>query len=127
MAKKEKKKKSLFRRIMKWTGIGFLVLLLILILIPVIFKDKIQKIAVEEVNKMLLADFNFEDFDLTFISTFPEMTVRFDGVTVTGRDKFKGVKLADIKRFDAHVTCELCPEFWEQVNRHVVGKLPFYA
>jgi hypothetical protein len=31
MAKKEKKKKSLFRRILKWTGITFLLLIIALI------------------------------------------------------------------------------------------------
>lgn len=110
MAKKEKKKKSLFRRIMKWTGITFLLLIIILILIPIFFKDQLKELALKEVNKMLLADVAIQDFDLTFISTFPRMTASFEGVSVTGRDQFKGVKLADIKRFDAHV------DFWSVVG-----------
>lgn len=110
MAKKEKKKKSLFRRIMKWTGISFLVLIVILILIPIFFKDQLKELALKEANKMLLADVALEDFDLTFISTFPAMTARFDGVSITGRDEFKGVKLADIKRLDVHV------DFWSVVG-----------
>lgn len=110
MAKKEKKKKSLFRRIMKWTGITFLLLIILLILIPIFFKDELKELALKEVNKMLVADVAIEDFDLTFISTFPKMTARFDGVSVTGRDEFKGVKLADIKRLDAHV------DFWSVIG-----------
>lgn len=110
MAKKEKKKKSLLRRILKWTGITFLVLLIALILIPIFFKDQIKELALKEANKTLLADVALEDFDLTFISTFPEMTARFDGVKITGRDQFKGVELANIKRLDAHV------DFWSVVG-----------
>ena len=110
MAKKEKKKKSLFRRIMKWTGITFLLLIIALILIPIFFKDQLKELALKEANKMLLADVALEDFDLTFISTFPAMTARFDGVSITGRDEFKGVKLAEIKRLDVHV------DFWSVVG-----------
>ena len=110
MAKKEKKKKSLFRRIMKWSGITLLLIIIALILIPIFFKDQLKELALKEVNKMLLAKVEIRDFDLTFISTFPHMTARFDGVSVTGTGKFKGVKLADIKRFDAHVN------FWSVVG-----------
>lgn len=110
MAQKEKKKKSIFRRILKWTGITFLLVIIALIIIPLFFKNELKEMALKEVNKMLLADVGIEDFDLTFISTFPQMTARFDGVTVSGKDKFKGVKLADIKRFDAHV------DFWSVVG-----------
>jgi hypothetical protein len=110
MAKKEKKKKSLFRRILKWTGITFLLLVIALILIPIFFKDELKEMALKEVNKMLLADVAIKDFDLTFISTFPHMTAQFEGVTVTGRNEFKGVKLVDIKQLDAHV------DFWSVVG-----------
>lgn len=110
MAKKEKKKKSLFRRILKWTGITFLLLIIALILIPIFFKDQLKELALREVNKMLLADVAIKDFDLTFISTFPRMTASFDEVSVTGRNEFKGVKLADIKQVNAHV------DFWSVVG-----------
>lgn len=110
MEKKEKKKKSILSKILKWSGISLIVIIIALILIPIFFKDKLKAMALKEVNKMLLADVDIKDFDLTFISTFPKMTARFDGVTITGRDQFKGVKLVDIKRFDAHV------DFWSVVG-----------
>lgn len=95
---------------MKWTGITFLLLIIALILIPIFFKDQLKELALKEVNKMLLADVAIKDFDLTFISTFPRMTASFDEVSVTGRKQFEGVKLADIKRVDAHV------DFWSVVG-----------
>lgn len=110
MAQKEKKKKSLIRRILKWSGITFLVLLIALILIPIIFKDKIKDFALAEANKMLLAEVELDDFDLTFISTFPKMTARFDGVRINGKKEFAGVTLANIKRLDAQLN------FWDVIG-----------
>lgn len=102
-AKRTKKKKSIFRRLLKWTGIFLVLLILALILIPILFKDQLKEMAVNEVNKMLEADVSLGDFDLTLISTFPNLTVTFNDVSVTGRNDFAGVKLADIKQFDATV------------------------
>jgi uncharacterized protein involved in outer membrane biogenesis len=71
MEKSQKKKKSLFKRILKWTGISFLLLLIALILIPIFFKDQLKQMVIDEVNKNLNAKLTIGDFDLTFISTFP--------------------------------------------------------
>lgn len=106
MAKKEKKikkKKSLFRRILKWTGITFLVLIILIILVPILFKDQIKQLVLDEVNTMLKADVAIGDFDLTFLSTFPNVTVQLYDTKVTGRTEFKGVELANIKTIEAHV------------------------
>ncbi len=106
MEKKEKtpkKKKSWFRRILKWTGITFLLLLLIVILIPVFFKDELKQMVLSEVNKTLKADVKIGDFDLTFLSTFPNLSIQLKDVTVTGRTEFKGVQLANIKKIEASV------------------------
>lgn len=110
MKETTKKKKSLLRRILKWTGIGFLLLLIALILIPIFFKDEIKELVLKEANKMLLADVELDDFDLTFVSTFPKMTVQLEGVRVKGREQFKGVSLADVKELNAHV------DFWSVIG-----------
>jgi hypothetical protein len=102
-ARKSKKKKSLFRRILKWTGITFLLLLVALIVLPILFKDQIKDYAIQEANKFLKADVALGDFDLTFISTFPDMTLRFDEVSITGRDEFEGVELINLKSLEAEL------------------------
>ena len=109
-ARKSKKKKSLFRRILKWTGITFVLLLIILISIPFLFKDELKEFALQEANKFLKADVALGDFDLTFISTFPDMTIRFDDVKITGRDEFKGVELINVKSLEAELG------FWSVVG-----------
>ena len=103
MSTKEKVKKSIIRRILKWTGITFLLLLIALIIIPIIFKDDIKKLVIKEANKSLLADLSLGEFDLTFISTFPNMTIKLVDMKLTGRNEFKGVDLVNIKEFTAHV------------------------
>lgn len=103
MSTKEKIKKSLIRRILKWTGITFLLLLIALIFIPIIFKNDIKDLVIKEANKTLLADLSLKEFDLTFISTFPNMTIKLVDMKLTGRKEFKGVDLVNIKEFTAHV------------------------
>lgn len=110
MTTKEKKKKSLLKRILKWTGISFVLLLIILISIPFLFKDEIKDLVIDEVNKSLNAKLEMGEFDLTFLSTFPNMTIELNDTKLTGTGKFNGVELANIKQFSAHVG------FWSVVS-----------
>lgn len=106
MSRKEKlpkKKKSFIRRLFKWTGLTLLFLLIAIILIPIIFKDEIKEMVLKEVSKSLKADVTIKDFDLTFLSTFPNVTIQLYDTKVTGRTEFKGVELASIKTIEAHV------------------------
>lgn len=106
MSRKEKlpkKKKSFIRRLFKWTGLTLLFLLIAIILIPIIFKDQIKEMVLKEVSKSLKADVTIKDFDLTFLSTFPNVTIQLYDTKVTGRTEFKGVELASVKTIEAHV------------------------
>lgn len=106
MARKEKlpkKKKSFIRRLFKWTGLTLLFLLITIILIPIIFKDEIKEMVLKEVSKSLKADVTIKDFDLTFLSTFPNVTIQLYDTKVTGRTEFKDVELASVKTIEAHV------------------------
>src|SRR5690554_3522590 len=109
-AKKEKKKKSVFRRILKYTGIAFLLVIITIILIPIFFKDELKELALNEANKMLKADVAVGDFGLTIFSSFPKMKLVFNDVSVTGRDEFEGVKLVDVKALEAKL------DFWSVIN-----------
>jgi hypothetical protein len=88
---------------LKWTGYTILFLIAAIIIIPIVFKDEIKELVLDEVNTMLKADVEIKDFDLTFLSTFPNVTIQLYDVSVTGRTEFKGVKLAEIKQIEAHV------------------------
>lgn len=107
---KDKKKKSIGKRILQITGITFLLLIIAIILIPIFFKDEIKELALKEANKMLKADVAVGDFDLTIFSSFPKMKLAFQDVSVTGRNEFEGVKLIDMKSFEAKL------DFWSVIN-----------
>ncbi len=91
-----KPKKSLIGRIFKWTGITLLVLIILIIAAPFIFKDKIVAIVKEEANANLNAKVDFGDFDLTLISSFPDFRFKIKNVSVVGVDDFKDDTLAYI-------------------------------
>ncbi|NRA13300.1 MAG: AsmA family protein, partial [Crocinitomicaceae bacterium] len=95
--------KKALKKTLKWTGISLLVIITLLILIPIIFKDQIKQMVIDEVNTNLNAKLSIDDFDLTFISTFPNMTVEIHDARLTGLKEFKGVELMKIKTLTAHV------------------------
>jgi len=90
MTKEPKKKKSLFRRILKWTGITFLVLIIIIIITPFLFKKQIVQFVKDEANKNLNAKVNFGQFDLTLFSSFPDFALSVDSVSVSNIGDFEG-------------------------------------
>lgn len=110
MSAKEKKKKSLLRRILKWTGISFAILLILAIITPFIFKNQIKDLLIDEVNKNLNAKLSMGEFDLTFLSTFPNMTIELHDTKLQGIKEFKDVDLVNIKKFKANVG------FWSVVS-----------
>ena len=91
-----KPKKSLFRRILKWSGISLLLIIVFLIAAPFIFKDKIIAIVKEQANNNLNAKVDFGEFDLTLISSFPDFRFKIKNVSVIGVNEFKDDTLAFI-------------------------------
>ena len=98
-----KPKKSLFRRILKWTGITFLVLILFLIAAPFLFKDKIVSLVKEETNKSLNAKVDFGEFDLSLFSSFPDFRFKINNVSVVGINEFKDDTLASIQELNLDI------------------------
>jgi AsmA protein len=65
-------KKSLISRILKWTGLTFLALLIFAIAAPVLFKGKIIAKVEDEMNQNMNAKVKLGDVDLSFLSSFPD-------------------------------------------------------
>ena len=99
----DKPKKSLIKRILKWTGITFLLLLILIIIAPFIFKDKIVALVKEEANKHLNAKVDFGEFDLTLISSFPDFKFVINKVSVVGINEFEGDTLAFINQLSTNI------------------------
>lgn len=102
--------KKIIKKTLKWTGISLLLIIILLIIIPIIYKEEIKEMVIKEVNKSLKAELSVGDFDLTFISTFPNMTFELTDTKLQGLDEFKDVTLANIKMVQAHVG------FWDVVT-----------
>lgn len=116
-----KKKKSLIRRIFKWTGITFLLLLILVILAPFLFKDKLIQLAKDEANKSLNAKVDFGEFDLTLFSSFPDFRFKIQNVSVINKEPFLGDTLAYIKElsFDLNLKSVISGDKY-QVNSIVL-------
>lgn len=93
-----KPKKSLIRRILKWTGITFLVLIIFIIAAPFLFKNQIVSLVKEETNKALNAKVDFGEFDLSLISSFPDFRFVINKVSVIGINEFNNDTLAYIEQ-----------------------------
>ena len=98
-----KKKKSIVRRILKWTGISFLLLLILIIIAPFIFKNKIVQFVKDEANRNLNAKIDFGDFDLTLFSSFPNFTLSVNNVSVANIAPFGGDTLFSAKNLTATI------------------------
>ncbi|MBA2613304.1 MAG: membrane assembly protein AsmA [Bacteroidetes bacterium] len=98
-----KPKKSLFRRILKWSGISLLLIIILLIAAPFIFKDKIVAIVKEQANNNLNAKVDFGDFDLSIFSSFPDFRFKINKVSVIGINEFKDDTLAYITELSADI------------------------
>src|ERR1019366_3344308 len=83
-------KKSLIGKILKWTGITFLLLLIVIIAAPFLFKKQIVQLVKDTANEQLNAKVNFGDFGLTLISSFPDFTLSVDDVSIANTGVFEG-------------------------------------
>lgn len=101
--KKKKKKKSLLRRIIKWTFITIFSLLFLIIAaaiaIPYFYKKEILAKVEELANEQLDATVKIGDVGMSLLWTFPDFSFEINNLTVTGKNEFDGIKLADIGRF----------------------------
>ncbi len=91
------------KRLFAAVGILFLLLIAAAILIPLLFKDKIEKAVKEQVNANLNATVDWGDWDLTIISSFPNAGFEVKNVKVCNVAPFEGICLADIGELKATV------------------------
>lgn len=94
---KPKKKKSIIGRIFKWTGITILVLLILIISAPFLFKKQIVQLVKDQANAQLNAKVDFGEFDLTLIKSFPDFSLSVDNISVANIDDFEGDTLLSAK------------------------------
>src|SRR3954464_14188006 len=87
----------MIKKILKWTGILLLVIIILAIATPFIFKDKIIAKVKEEANNNLNAKVDFRKFDLTLFSSCPDFTFSINDVSVVGVKEFEGDTVLTLK------------------------------
>jgi hypothetical protein len=91
------------KKFLKWTGISLLILIIILISLPFLFKGKLIQLAKDEANNNLNAKVDFGDFDLTIFSSFPDFRFSINNVSVVGTGDFEKDTLAYLKKLQLDV------------------------
>jgi len=62
-------------------------------LIPYVYKDELLDFLKKNMNRNISAEVNFTDASLSLLSTFPNLGVHIDSLSVTGIESFDGVTL----------------------------------
>src|SRR5919109_3647185 len=81
------------------TILGALVALVIalLLVLPLLFRDQIAARAKAATNRSVNARVDWRDAGLTFFRHFPNLTLRLDDLTVINRGRFEGDTLAAVR------------------------------
>ncbi|HWI93964.1 MAG TPA: AsmA-like C-terminal region-containing protein [Flavisolibacter sp.] len=91
------------KKILKYTGIVILSLLLLAFLMPILFKGKIVKLVKAEINKNVEAKVNFKDVSISLFRHFPKLSIGLEDISVAGVQEFGKDTLLSAKRIDASV------------------------
>ncbi|WP_462319264.1 AsmA family protein, partial [Marinilabilia sp.] len=83
-------------------GVIALILLLLLV-VPSLFKGKIEKKVTEVINENINATVSFDEFNLSMFRYFPNLSMGLDGLTVVNKAPFEGDTLMHIGSFTASV------------------------
>ncbi len=85
-------------------GIGFL------LAAPILFKDQVAANVKSSLNSMVEAEIDFRDINLSFLRSFPEVSLLIDDLSIVGKDTFAGKPLLTAKRTQVDVG------FWSVVG-----------
>jgi uncharacterized protein involved in outer membrane biogenesis len=78
------------KKILKWTGIVLLVIIIALAAAPFLFKDKIKSMVVKAINDQVDATVAFDDVTLSLFKSFPQASVTIDKLSVINKAPFAG-------------------------------------
>ena len=96
----QKKKKPLAKRILKWTLITVITIIIGLFSAPFLFKDKIEKLVTKTVNNNMNATFSFTETNLSFFKNFPLANLSVRDVVVANKAPFVGDTLYKAKELN---------------------------
>jgi len=81
------------KKILKIAGFSFLGLIVLLVVLPILFKGQITEAVRTELNKQLDATVEFDDVGISLIRNFPNLNFRLYGLSIEGKGDFEGTTL----------------------------------
>ncbi len=97
------------KKFAKITGIVLACLLGVLIVVPIAFQGKIKEIVISEGNKLLNAEFGFDDLNISLLREFPKASVGLEGFWLKGVGDFAADTL--VRAGDAEVAVNVMSIF----------------
>lgn len=97
------------KKFAKITGIVLACLLGVLIVVPIAFQGKIKEIVISEGNKLLNAEFGFDDLSISLFKEFPKASVGLEGFWLKGVGDFAADTL--VRAGDAEVAVNVMSIF----------------
>lgn len=99
----------MLKKILKITGISFLVIILLLVAAPYLFKDKIKEMITKTLNENVNANIAFEEVDLSFFKSFPKANVTIEKLSIITKAPFEKDTL--LYAGETHVTMRMTELF----------------
>ena len=87
------------KRLLAIAGGVIVFVLLLLLALPLLFRDRIAQRVKTEVNQSVNARVDWRDVDLGFFRNFPNLTLTLDDLTAVGVGRFQADTLAAIRHF----------------------------
>lgn len=91
------------KKFLKIAGLAVGLIIVLMLILPFVFKDKIVVLVKNEANKMLNARLEFEELDLSFFRHFPKASIGLKNFSLSGIDEFEGDTLVSARRVSAAV------------------------
>ena len=85
--------KSIFFKILKYTGITLVVLLALMFITPFLFSNKIKEQVKKTANEKLNGELNYSDANVSFFTHFPSLTLTLTDFKLNGSAPFQNEKL----------------------------------
>ncbi|WP_396142165.1 AsmA-like C-terminal region-containing protein [Flavobacterium sp.] len=99
----------MLKKILKISGISFLVIILLLVAAPYLFKDKIKEMITQTLNENVNANIVFEEVDLSFFKSFPKANVTIEKLSIITKAPFEKDTL--LYAGETHVTMRMTELF----------------
>jgi AsmA protein len=91
------KVKAILFKTAKYFGVGLVVLLSLMFLVPVVFSDKIKEEIKKTANQKLAGEMNYSDVNISFFKHFPSLTLTLEDFKLSGSAPFQKEQLITAK------------------------------